>query len=141
MSHRSAALALDRRRSEGILMDRIVSSLNLWAPRMLSVLRVMSALLFLQHGLVKLIGFPVAPARQPVLFSLSWTAGILEDVTGVLLALGWLTRPAAFIASGEMAAAYFLSHAPRGFYPLLNNGNLSILYCFVFLYLVFAGPG
>jgi putative oxidoreductase len=107
---------------------------------MLSVLRIMAALLFLAHGTQKLLGFPPHP-NPPAMFSLSWTAGTIELVTGVLLALGLFTRPAAFIASGEMAFAYFIGHAPRSFFPVLNGGDAAILYCFIFLYFVFAGGG
>jgi putative oxidoreductase len=116
-------------------------ALNAWAPRILSVLRIMAAALLLQHGLVKFFGFPTAgPASLPM-FSLYWWAGTLELVGGALLLIGLLTRPVAFILSGEMAFAYFMSHAPKNFYPIGNGGELAILFCFVFLYLVFAGAG
>ena len=113
-----------------------------WSPRLLSVLRIMSGLLLLQHGTAKLLGFPVVPnfGNTP-LTSLSGIAGILELVGGVLLILGLFTRPTAFILSGMCAVAYFVAHAPRGFYPILNGGELAALYCFVFLYLAAAGPG
>jgi putative oxidoreductase len=114
-----------------------------WAPRMLSVLRIMSALLFLAHGTQKILGFPPMAAGRPLpdAFTLSWTAGVLELVGGVLLALGLFTRPVAFVLAGEMAFAYFIGHAPRNFFPVLNGGDAAILYCFVFLYFFFAGPG
>ena len=114
-----------------------------WAPRLLSVLRIMSALLFLAHGTQKILGFPpmAAGRAMPDAFTLSWTAGMLELVGGTLLALGLFTRPVAFVLSGEMAFAYFIGHAPRSFFPVLNNGDAAILYCFIFLYLVAAGPG
>ena len=111
-----------------------------WAPRLLSVLRIMSALIFLAHGTQKLLGFPPHP-NPPAMFSLSWSAGLIELVGGVLLALGLWTRPVAFILSGEMAFAYFLAHAPRSFFPVLNGGDAAILYCFVFLYMAAAGGG
>jgi putative oxidoreductase len=113
-----------------------------WSPRLLSVLRIMSGLLLLQHGTAKLLGFPVVPnfGNTP-LTSLSGIAGILELVGGVLLILGLFTRPTAFILSGMCAVAYFVAHAPRGFYPILNGGELAALYCFVFLYLSAAGAG
>lgn len=111
-----------------------------WAPRVLSILRIMAALLFFEHGTQKLLGFPASDAA-PAFLSLSWIAGFLELVGGAMLALGWFTRPVAFVLSGEMAAAYFIAHAPQSFFPVLNGGDASILYCFVFLYLVFAGPG
>lgn len=113
-----------------------------WAPRLLSVLRVMAALLFLQHGTAKLFGFPhVAMFDGLRLLSLMGAAGVLELAGGVLLALGLFTRPVAFLLSGEMAFAYFIAHAPRGFFPILNGGELAALYCFVFLFIAAAGPG
>lgn len=113
-----------------------------WAPRLLSVLRVIAALLFLQHGTAKLFGFPhVAMFDGLHLLSLMGAAGVLEVLGGVLLALGLFTRPVAFVLSGEMAFAYFLAHAPRGFFPILNGGELAVLYCFVFLFIAAAGPG
>ena len=114
---------------------------TVWAPRMLSVLRIMAALLFMEHGTQKLLGFPPSEDPGPALFSLSGIAGLLELVGGFLLVLGLFTRPVAFILSGEMAVAYFMAHAPRSFFPVLNGGDAAILYCFVFLYLVFAGGG
>jgi putative oxidoreductase len=111
-------------------------------PLLLSVLRVMTALLFMQHGTAKLLGIPAAPQFANLqMFSLSWVAGVLELVGGALLVLGLFTRPVAFILSGQMAVAYFLAHAPQDFYPLLNGGELAVLYCFVFLYLAAAGGG
>jgi putative oxidoreductase len=109
---------------------------------LLSVLRLITALLFLQHGMQKLFGFPPPPnGAGPAAFSLLWCAGILEFVGGLLLIVGLFTRPVAFILSGEMAFAYFMAHAPRGFFPALNGGDAAILYCFVFLYLAAAGGG
>ena len=102
----------------------------------------MAALIFLAHGTQKLLGFPVAPPNGfPAMLSLSWTAGLLELVGGVLLLLGLFTRPVAFILSGEMAFAYWMAHAPRSPWPVANGGDAAILYCFVFLYLFAAGPG
>ena len=118
----------------------IISSLNSQAPRVLSIARIMAGLIFIAHGTQKILGFP-ASEKVPEAFSLSWNAGVIELVTGALITLGLFTRPAAFLASGTMAFAYFLAHAPRSFYPVLNNGDASILYCFFFLYLVFAGAG
>lgn len=115
---------------------------SVWAPRLLSVLRIMAALLFIQHGAQKLFGFPVAPPRgMPELGSLLWFGAIIELVGGALIAVGFFTRPVAFLASGMCAAAYFLFHAGRGFYPIVNQGELVALYCFVFLYISAAGPG
>lgn len=111
-----------------------------WAPRMLSILRIVSALIFFAHGTQKLLGFP--PSERVVeAFSLSWFAGVLELFGGALLVLGLFTRPVAFVLSGEMAFAYWIAHAPQSFFPVLNGGDAAILYCFVFLYLVLAGPG
>lgn len=109
-------------------------------PHMLSALRIMGALLLLQHGLSKLFGFPVAMTSPPM-FSLYWTAGVIELVFGVLLLVGLFTRCAAFVLSGEMASAYFIGHAPKSFYPLANNGEVAVLFCFVFLTLAFGGGG
>ncbi|KPU54053.1 TQO small subunit DoxD family protein [Pseudomonas fluorescens] len=124
-------------------MSALISQLNtLWAPRLLSVLRIITAFLFLQHGTAKLFGFPhVAFFDELSLFSLIGFAGVLEAVGGLLLVLGLFTRLVAFILSGEMAFAYFIGHAPKGLFPLLNNGEPAILFCFIFLYLVAAGGG
>lgn len=111
-----------------------------WAPRMRSVLRIMAALIFFAHGTQKLLGFPGSDF-SPAAFTLPWIAGVLELVGGGLLVAGLFTRPVAFILSGMMATAYFMAHAPQSFFPALNGGDAAILYCFVFLYLVLAGPG
>jgi len=110
------------------------------APHMLSILRIVAGLLFLEHGTSRLFGWP-SPLPSPAVFSMYWFAGAIELVGGALLVLGLFTRPAAFIMSGEMAFAYFISHAPSGFFPILNRGDAAILYCFIFLYIAFAGPG
>jgi len=113
-----------------------------WAPRLLSVLRIVAALIFLEHGTQKLFGFPPrASGMGPATFSLLWFAAVIEIVGGVLLLLGLFTRPVAFLLSGEMAFAYWLSHAPRSPFPALNGGDAAILYCFVFLYIAAAGGG
>jgi putative oxidoreductase len=113
-----------------------------WAPFLLSALRVIAAFLFVAHGTQKLFAFPVAEPQAPVeLGSLIGLAGVIEVVGGTLLLLGLLSRPVAFILSGEMAVAYFLRHAPSGFWPALNGGELAALYCFVFLFVAAAGPG
>jgi putative oxidoreductase len=114
---------------------------TVWAPRVLSILRIVAAILFFEHGTAKLLGFPANERAFPELFSLPWFAGALELIGGPLLILGLFTRPVAFILSGQMAVAYWLAHAPQSAYPLLNGGDAAILYCFIFLYLVFAGPG
>jgi len=113
---------------------------QIWAPRMLAVLRIMTALLFLEHGTQKLLGFPPGKSMQP-LFSLLGFAGLLELVGGLLILVGLFTRPVAFVLAGEMAFAYFIGHASRGFWPVNNGGDAAILYCFVFLYLTVAGAG
>ena len=113
-----------------------------WAPRALSILRIVAALLFLEHGTQKLFGFPPpASGAGPAAFTLIWFAAVLELVGGILLLLGLFTRPVAFIVSGEMAFAYWIAHAPRSPFPALNGGDAAILYCFVFLYLAAAGGG
>ncbi|HYA19906.1 MAG TPA: DoxX family protein [Burkholderiales bacterium] len=113
-----------------------------WSPRLLSVLRVVTAFLFVQHGSMKLLGFPPSEAFAGLkLFSLIGLAGVLELVGGLLLLLGLFTRPVAFILSGEMAFAYFMAHAPHGIDPVLNHGELAVLYCFIFLYLSASGSG
>jgi putative oxidoreductase len=118
--------------------------LSAWAPLVLSIVRIVAALIFLEHGTSKLLGFPDAPAGMPVhpaFFTLPWWAGVVEIVTGALLVVGLFSREAAFLASGEMAVAYWMAHAPQSPYPLQNGGDAAILYCFVFLYIFFAGAG
>ncbi|MGH6936215.1 MAG: DoxX family protein [Methylocella sp.] len=113
-----------------------------WRPRLLGLLRIVTALLLLQHGTAKLFGFPhVAMFDNLRLLSLLGIAGVLELAGGVLLLLGTFTRPVAFILSGEMAFAYFLAHAQKSFFPILNHGELAVLYCFVLLYFSVAGGG
>ena len=116
-------------------------TLDRYAPQMLGILRIVAALLFLQHGTQKLLGFPTSEMPQPEAFTLFWVGGILELVGGALLILGLFTRPTAFILSGMMAVAYWMFHAPSSYYPVLNGGELAIMFCFVFLYLAVAGPG
>lgn len=111
-----------------------------WAPRVLSIVRMVAAWLFFLHGTQKLIGFPPTD-RTIELFSLPWIAGALELVGGALLFVGLFTRPVAFVLSGLMAFAYWMAHAPKSIFPVLNGGDAAILYCFLFFYLVFAGPG
>jgi len=117
-------------------------SLDVWAPRVLSLLRIVAALLFMEHGLMKVFHFPGpqegAPDPLPLMLLV---AAWLEIVGGALVALGLATRPAAFILSGEMAVAYFMAHASKSPWPGLNGGDVAILFCFIFFYLVFAGPG
>src|SRR6185312_26388 len=120
----------------------MTEALAAWAPRALSILRIITGLLILQHGMAKIIGFPVLPAYANVQpFSLIGAAGFIELIGGALLILGLCTQAAAFILSGEMAFAYFISHFPKDYPPLVNGGTLAALYCFTFLYLATAGPG
>ena len=113
-----------------------------WTPRLLSVLRIITGFLFIAHGAQKLFGFLAPPeAPTPPLFSVIGIGGVLEFFGGLLLLLGLFTRPVAFILSGMMAVAYFTAHAPQGFWPLQNKGELAVLYCFVFLFLSVAGGG
>lgn len=118
------------------------ASLSRWALWASSALRIAAAFLFMAHGTQKLFAFPVAQPRAPVdLASLSGIAGVLEVFGGALLLVGLWTRPVAFVLSGQMAVAYFLRHADQGFWPILNRGELAVLYCFVWLYFAAAGAG
>src|SRR5438552_176349 len=120
----------------------MTEALAAWTPRALSLLRIITGLLIIQHGMAKIIGFPAFPAYAKVEpLSLIGAAGFIELIGGALLILGLLTRPAAFILAGEMAFAYFIGHYPKGFLPLINGGTLAILYCFTCLYLSTAGAG
>jgi len=113
-----------------------------WTPRILGILRIVTGFLFLQHGMAKLFGVPhIAMFDGLQLFSLLGLAGVLELVGGLLLLVGLFTRPTAFVLSGQMAVAYFMAHAPKGFLPILNQGELAVVYCFVFLFLAVAGAG
>ena len=113
-----------------------------WSPRLLGLLRIILGFLYIQHGTAKLFGVPhVAMFDGLQLFSLMGAAGVLELVGGALLLLGLFTRPVAFILSGQMAAAYFMAHAPAGFLPILNGGEMAVMYCFTFLYFAAAGAG
>ncbi len=112
-----------------------------WAPRLLSVLRIVSAFMFMTHGTQKWLAFPVARATPTTLWSLSGVAGLLELCGGFLLLFGIFTRPVAFVFSGLMAFAYFIAHAPVDFWPIVNRGELAALYSFVFLYFSAAGGG
>jgi putative oxidoreductase len=107
---------------------------------MLSVLRIVTALVFMTHGTQKILGFP-ASTMHPPLLSMPGIAGLFELIGGALLVIGLFSRPVAFLLSGEMAVGYFIAHAPKSFFPALNGGDAAVLFCFVFLYLFFAGPG
>ena len=120
----------------------MLENMAAWAPRALSVLRIITGLMIIQHGMAKLIGFPAVPAfanLNPM--SLIGAAGFIELIGGALLIIGFLTQPVAFIISGEMAFAYFMAHAPKSFFPLINGGTLAIIFCFACLYLSTAGAG
>lgn len=113
-----------------------------WTPRLLSVLRIIAAFFLIPHGAQKLFGFLAAPnSNRPPMFGQMWIGGVLEFFGGLLLLFGLFTRPVAFILSGMMAVAYFQMHAPQGFWPLQNRGELAALYCFLFLFLAVAGGG
>jgi len=114
---------------------------TVWAPRLRSVLRIVAALIFMEHGTQKLFAFPPSDNPGPEVFSLLGLSGVLELVGGALLVLGLFTRPVAFVLSGMMAVAYWMAHAPQSFFPVVNGGDAAILYCFVFLYLAAAGGG
>ncbi|MBB3591167.1 putative oxidoreductase [Rhizobium sp. BK529] len=114
--------------------------LSAYRPYGLAALRIMTALLFIEHGMMKLFGFPAAQGDGP-LPTLFVVAGLLELVGGLLVLIGFATRPVAFLLAGEMAIAYFMAHMPRSFFPAINQGDAAILFCFVFLYIFFAGAG
>ena len=121
-------------------MNGLYATLERCRPYVLSLLRIVVGLLFLQHGLSKVFNFP-APSPVPSLSGLLILAAILETIGAALFLVGAFTRIVAFILSGEMAFAYFMAHAPRAFYPLVNGGELAVLFCFIFLYFAFAGGG
>lgn len=118
-----------------------MSKLDKWSPHALAALRIITALLFIEHGTMKYFAFPAAMPMPGPLPPMLIAAGAIELVGGALIAVGLFTRAAAFLASGSMAAAYFIGHASRGPWPAVNQGDAAILFCFIFLYLVFAGPG
>jgi putative oxidoreductase len=122
------------------ITSSLAEAFERYQPYVLSVLRIIAGLLFLQHGMAKVFGFP-RHGDMPVFPKIEWFAGRIELVGGTLIVLGLFTRPVAFIVSGEMAFAYFIGHARRSFFPLVNGGEIAVLFCFVFFYLVFAGAG
>jgi len=119
--------------------------LNKYSSQLLGITRIVIGLLFLEHGTAKILSFPLAAGASPHVFNaMAWPAGpagLIELIAGALIVLGFFSRWAAFIASGEMALAYFLAHFPTSPYPLLNGGGEAICFCFIFLYLAAAGPG
>jgi putative oxidoreductase len=112
-----------------------------WAERALAGLRIVTALLFLEHGTGKILGIPMSSMAFPPPWTLFWIAGIIEIVGSLLLLVGWLTRPAAFVLAGEMAIDYWLIHAPESVFPIINRGEAAILFCFIFLLFFTTGPG
>ncbi|MYM26295.1 DoxX family membrane protein [Duganella sp. FT135W] len=122
--------------------DNLKKMLERYTPQALAVLRIVTALLFMQHGLQKLLLFPTPSEHgTPAAWTLVWYGGWIEAAGGALIAAGLFTRAIAFVASGEMAVGYFMVHAPVSIYPVLNHGDLAVLFCFVFLFFVFSGPG
>ena len=135
---------LGEEKSQAMSITSLTARWRSWAPYLLSILRIMTAFLFVQYGSTKLLALPAAimpGGGTAPLTSLPGIAGALELVGGVLLLLGLFTRPVAFILAGEMAFAYFIGHAPQGFWPVLNNGAPAVFYCFLWLYISSAGPG
>jgi putative oxidoreductase len=118
-------------------LDRV----SKYAPEVLSIARIVIGLLFLEHGTSKLFDFPHGTMAQPTMGTLIWFQGVIELVGGALFIVGFQTRLVAFILAGDMAVAYFMAHAPKALYPMLNGGDAAILYCFVFLIYFVAGPG
>jgi putative oxidoreductase len=116
-------------------------NLDRFSGQLLSALRIVTGLCFLEHGTMKLLGFPASPMPQPPLISLMGIAGLLELIGGFLIVIGLFTRPVAFLLAGEMAVAYFTVHLPQGIFPALNKGEAAVLFCFIFLYLSASGPG
>ena len=114
-------------------------SLEKWAPVVLSLARIVAALLFIEHGLQKFFAFP--SAGPPTMSTLLWIQGAIEIFGGLALLVGLFTRPVAFVLSGDMAFAYFMAHFPRSFYPAVNGGDAAVLFCFIFLYFAFVGAG
>ncbi|WP_337268055.1 DoxX family protein [Oryzifoliimicrobium ureilyticus] len=115
---------------------------EIWTPRLLAVLRIVTALLFIEHATMKFFQFPAAtPGLPSPLPMIIVVAGVIELVTGLMMTVGFYTRVAAFIASGEMAAAYFMAHFPKSFWPAVNMGEAAIMFCFIFLYISVAGAG
>jgi len=114
--------------------------LTRWAGPIYAILRIITGVMFMMHGTQKIFGFPPSEF-VPKVGTVPWIAGIIELVAGALIAIGFLTNIAAFIASGEMAAAYFMAHAPNGFFPIVNKGELAVVYCFLFLFISAFGGG
>jgi len=120
-----------------MLFDRV----SKYWPEALSIVRIVVGLLFLEHGTAKLFGFPQTTMAMPAMGTLLWFQGVIELVGGALFAVGFFTRCVAFVLAGDMAFAYFMAHAPKSFFPLLNGGDAAVLYCFIFLLYFVTGPG
>jgi putative oxidoreductase len=121
--------------------DAMENFLRPWSAQLLSILRIVAGILLFEHGTTKYLNFPVGPMNNTSVGTMGGAAGVLELIGGVLLVLGLFTRPVAFILSGMAAVAYFYAHVPRGFFPILNGGELAALYCFTLLYIAAAGGG
>jgi len=122
-------------------MNAFTPALSAFTPHALAVLRIVASLLVMAHGTQKLFGFPTPLQGMPPVLSLLWIGACIELVGGTMLLVGWRTREVAFVLAGEIAAAYWLFHAPRNFFPAANGGDAAIFFCFIFLYFVFSGPG
>lgn len=123
-------------------LSNLEANLSHWAPHALALLRIVTVLLFVVHATMKFFDFPApVPGVTGSLPTIMMVAGGIEIITGVMMLLGFKTRIAAFVASGEMAGAYFMAHAPQSFWPVLNYGEPAVLFCFIFFYLIFAGGG
>lgn len=138
----TSSVSIEARPMSGSQSGQSKSPLNSWSPKILAIVRIMAGLLFLEHGLILLFSFPMAqPGLPHPLPPIMLVGGLIEAVGGLMIALGLFTRIAAFVTSGQMAVAYFMFHLPNSLWPAVNQGDAAILFCFVFLYLVFAGPG
>ena len=123
------------------MFNTFAPAFTAFTPHALAVLRIVASLLFIAHGTQKLFGFPIPMQGMPPFLSLLWIGACIELIGGTMLLIGWRTREAAFVLAGEMAAAYWLFHAPRNFFPAANGGDAAILFCFIFLFFLVAGPG
>jgi putative oxidoreductase len=119
----------------------IFERVSTYRPHALAILRIMTALLFIEHGTMKLFGFPGPMGQGGSLPPLMLFAALLEVIGGILVCVGFLTRPVAFLLAGEMAVAFFMAHFPKSVFPALNSGDAAVLFCFIFLYIFFAGAG
>lgn len=138
----ASSISAEMRPAPGSQSAQSKSKLNAWSPQALAIVRIMTGLLFLQHGLILLFSFPVAQPGVPhPLPPIMLLGGLVEVIGGALITVGLFTRIAAFVCSGQMAFAYFMFHMPNSFWPAMNQGDAAILFSFTFIYFVFAGPG